>query len=257
MLEREPRLPTNREHLAWAYCCLALALGSSSTAASGPRPLHPTATNSPATSLQLTNAPFKRVAPGVFELGKVRLDKQQRTVQFPAAINMAEGLLEYAVVAMNGKLHESLLMTEADPVHIHLAMLLLGAKGETNPPATSTTAPPVIAGDKVNVWVDWKWHGTERRVRIEQMIYNLETRSPVSRGPWTYNGSRVVEGTYLAHRDGSIVALITDPDALINNPRPGRDNDQIWFVNTDAVPRADTPVQVTVELNPTTKPVTK
>jgi hypothetical protein len=240
-----------------AYCGLALALGSLSVTAGGPWPLHPSATNSASTILQLTNAPLKRVAEGVFALGKVRLDKNQRAVKFPAAINLAEGLLEYAVVAANGKLHESLLVTEADPVHIHLAMLLLGAKGETNPPAASDTDPLVITGDKVNVWVDWKSGATDRRVRIEDLVFNLETLSPVSRGPWTYNGSRVVEGTYLAHRDGSIVALIADPDALINNPRSGRDNDQIWFVNTNAVPRADTPVQVTVELKPTPEPVAK
>ena len=233
------------------------ALVSLSALGNGPRPLHPSATNSAVTSLQLTNAPLQRVGPGVFALGKVRLDKPQRTVSFPASINMAAGLLEYAVVAAQGKLHESLLMTEADPVHIHLAMLLIGAKGETNTLPSDPPARTGIAGDNVTVWVNWKPDGTERRVRLEDLVFNLATRSPASRGPWTYNGSRVVEGTYLAQRDGSIVALITDPDALINNPRPGADNDQIWLVNTNALPRADTPVQVELELNPPLKPVTK
>jgi hypothetical protein len=188
------------------------------------------------------------VGEGVFELGKVRLDKRKRAVSFSAWVNMAEGLLEYAVVGVNGKLHESLLVTEADPVHIHMAMLLLGAKGQTDAVSSGSADSLVISGDKVDMWVNWKSGGRERRVRLEDMIINLETGLTASTGPWIYNGSRVVEGTYLARRDGSMVALITDPDALINNPRPGRDNDTIWFVNTNTVPRAGTAVQVVVEL---------
>jgi hypothetical protein len=70
----------------------------------------------------------------------------------------------------------------------------------------------------------------------------------MSRGDWVYNGSRVVEGTFLARRDGSLVAIISDPDALINNPRPGRDDDEIWRVNDKLTPPAGTPVQITIEL---------
>ena len=67
------------------------------------------------------------------------------------------------------------------------------------------------------------------------------------RGEWIYNGSRIVHGTFLAHRDGSIVAVIADPDALVNSPRPGRDDDEIWTANRALVPPVGTPVEVTVE----------
>ena len=70
----------------------------------------------------------------------------------------------------------------------------------------------------------------------------------MTRGEWRYNGSRVVEGNFLGQREGSIVAVIADPDALSNNPRPGRDNDQIWQVHTNAVPPVGTPVRITIQL---------
>jgi len=233
----------------WASCCLALVLGGLPALANGPRTLNTQATNAPAADLQWTNAPLKQVAEGVFELGKVRLDKAKRTVTFPAAVNMSEGMLEYALVTTYGKLHESLLVTEADPLHLHLAMLLIGAKGGTNRLAASGTELIEVSGDQVRLWVNWKAGAAERRVPMEDLVFNLETHAPVSRGPWTYNGSRLIEGQYLARLDGSIIALITDPDALINNPRPGRDNDVIWLVNTNAIPRAGTRVQVAIEIH--------
>ena len=70
----------------------------------------------------------------------------------------------------------------------------------------------------------------------------------MSRGNWVYNGSRIVEGTFLAQRDGSVVSIIRDPDALINNPRPGRENDEIWQVNTNLVPPLNTPVELLIQL---------
>jgi hypothetical protein len=47
---------------------------------------------------------------------------------------------------------------------------------------------------------------------------------------------------------GSIASLITDPDAQINSLTPGHDNDRIWMVNTNELPAAGTPVQITIKL---------
>ena len=55
------------------------------------------------------------------------------------------------------------------------------------------------------------------------------------------------ETIFLAQREGSVVAVIADPDAMINNPRPGRDNDQLWQINTNTVPPIGTVVQFTIQ----------
>jgi hypothetical protein len=194
-----------------------------------------------------TNAPLKAVAPGVFELGKVRLNKTEGSVSFPAVINLSPGLIEYLVVTENGKIHESLLRTEVEPFHIHTAMLLIGAKGAgTNMfPEKPTGALP---GDKINLEVSWKIEGKKHNRRGEELVYNGQTKSTMSQGHWIYNGSRIFEGTFIAQQDGSIVSLIEDPDALINNPRPGRESDEIWEVNTNGLPALNSPVEVKLTL---------
>jgi len=58
----------------------------------------------------------------------------------------------------------------------------------------------------------------------------------------------VVRGTFLAQRDGQIAALIDDLDAMVNNPRPGHDNDQIWQLDSNTLPPLGTPVEVTFKL---------
>lgn len=195
----------------------------------------------------VTNAPLKQISVGVFEIGAVRLDKTKRTVSFPGAVNMDRGLVEYFLVHATGKTHESVLRTEAEPYHIHVASLLLGAKGATNSAAGSGGVRAPVIGDDASMFVSWQTNGVEKRVPVEDWIFNLETKSTMTRSEWKYNGSRVVEGIFLAQREGSVVAVIADPDAMINNPRPGRDNDQIWQVNTNTVPPVGTPVQFTIQ----------
>src|ERR1041384_1854737 len=95
-------------------CVLALCLAQ---AAAGPVPF-----NTPDASAKPPAAPaLKKLAPGVFELGKVRLDKNQKSLRFPAVLNMNKAIAEYLLVHKRGKTHESLLTTEVEPYHIHVA----------------------------------------------------------------------------------------------------------------------------------------
>ena len=216
-----------------------------------------------------TNAPIKSVGAGVYELGAVRLDKVQKSISFPAAINMNEGLIEYWLVSSGGKLHESLLRTEVEPYQIHLAMLLVGAQaGATNLPAPNREAKPSspqptffsktnlpanlntskLVGDRVSLSMSWNGSGREKSCQADETVLNQQTKALMSRGDWVYNGSRVIEGNFIAQRDRSIVSIISDPDALINNPRPGRETDEIWQVNSTNVPPVGTVVQVTIKM---------
>jgi len=54
---------------------------------------------------------IEKVSPGVFRIGDVLINKQERSVTFPAEVNLDRGLLEYLLVRMGGKTHESLLRT--------------------------------------------------------------------------------------------------------------------------------------------------
>ena len=95
-------------------------------------------------------------------MGQVRLDKNQRTVRFPAAVNQTNGAIEYLIVTSSGKTHESLLRTDAEPYHIQLAFLLLGAKGAgTNSFPENNSLP--LPGEEVEIEGDDRRAGAPGR----------------------------------------------------------------------------------------------
>ena len=194
-----------------------------------------------------TNPPLKTIAPGVLELGLVRLDKKQGSVTIPAFVNLKEGIIEYLLVTSGGKTHESVLRTDAEPHHIHVAMLLLGARGAgTNElPADPALSLP---GDDVSVEVVWKKGTREKRARAESLVLDRKRKAAMTKGDWTYTGSRIREDGFAAQADGSIISLITDVDALVNNPRPGREDDDRWLAEAKNLPEFNEPVQVVITL---------
>lgn len=203
--------------------------------------------------------PIQEISPGILRVGAVTLDKKAATVTFPAATNMDGGVIEYFLVGEGGKSHESLFVTKAEPYHLHVAMLLIGAKGAPKNNAGGEAPPehldaeylktaPELKGDKVSISVRWKNNGAETGAAAEDLLNNDQTRAPMTRGPWTYNGSEFSRGSFLAQTERSFVALVTDPAALINNPRPGHDNDQIWSINPAKIPPLHTPVEITIKL---------
>ena len=194
-------------------------------------------------SFAQTNKPvLQQVAPNIFQLGSVQLDKEKRTVQFPATVNMTNGLVEYFLVTGTGKLHESVLKTETAPAQIHLAMLFLGTQISTNSIGTN------ISGDKFTIEVSWKNGDAEKRNRAEDLIFDSKSKSTMSGNGWIYNGSKVIDGKFIAQRDGSVVSIISDSLALANSLQSDRDNDEIWFVNTNAIPPLNAKVRVTFKL---------
>ena len=207
---------------------------------------------------------IREVSPGVFQVGGVKLEKAARRVSFPAKLNMTDGPLEYLLVTGQGKLHESILKTDIEPHHLQVAMLLLGAKGMQAAPLTNAPAggpitqggernPPLL-GDPVMVEVAWKDNGKPQRRRIEELVFNKRAKEPMAKGEFTFTGSRVWQGKFIAQTEGSLIALITDPDAVFNNPRPNRDADDTWVVRKQDVPAQDTAVEVSITLVTTAKP---
>lgn len=195
-----------------------------------------------------TNHSVNALGGGVFQAGLVRLDKNSRTITFPAVLNLRDVTVEYAVVHKLGKTHESIFSTEARPQDIHVTMLLLGVKpGMTNAFGADGKAPP--PGDKVFVEVSWTNNGARVASAMEDLVLNRETKKTLSRGEWIYNGSNFSEGAFTAQRDGSIISIHIDPDALINNPRPGRENDDLYIPNAAKLPPLSSRVEVSIRLS--------
>ena len=210
------------------------------------------------------------VSPGVYEIGKLRLDKNTNTLALPAKVNMAEGQLEYLICTPQGSTHESLIVTEVSPGDIHFAMLLLGAKGAgLLTPAPGDAPPgqidaeylkhaPKLKGDNIAIVAKWtNAAGKEQTAALEDWLTMTDTNKAAPRGPWIYTGSMFAEEKFLAQLQGAIAAVVTNPAALINNPRKEANNDQIWVVNKKTVPPADTPLQLTIKLETAPEPKPK
>jgi hypothetical protein len=209
---------------------------------------------------------IRETTPGVFQVGGVKLEKAARRVSFPAKLNLTDGPIEYLLVTGQGKLHESVLRADIEPHHLQVAMLLLGAKGMQADPLTNapTGGPitqgggrnPPLPGDAVVVEVTWMQDGKQQRRRLEELVFNKRAKEPMSKGEFTFTGSRVWEGKFIAQTEGSVIALITDPDAVFNNPRPNRDADDTWVVRKQDVPEQDAAMEVIITVLPTVKPPT-
>lgn len=194
-----------------------------------------------------TNAPVRALGDGRFGIGLVTLDKSARRISFPATVNLREETVEYVVVHKTGKAHESIFRTDARPQDIHLAMLLLDVQPVmTNWFGTDGKAPP--RGDKVRIEVTWADLYSRHQMPVEDLVLNTETSQTLARGEWIYNGSNFSEGAFTAQRDGSIVSVHIDPDALINNPRPGRENDDLYCPHAEKLPPIGTVVTITIRL---------
>ena len=201
--------------------------------------------------------PIEKISDGVMKIGEVTLDKNRMTVSFPGSVNMDHGEVEYLLVQEGGKTHESLLATKALPFHVHVAMLLLGAKippqADVQPPPSAISAAylknaPKPKGPDVMIFVRWVEDGKTVAVHAEDLINDDATKNPMSRGPWVYNGSMVNRGVFLAQADRSIAALVIDPSALVNNERPDSNNDKVWSVAKEKIPKAGTAVEISIQL---------
>ncbi len=207
---------------------------------------------------------LREVLPGLYENGSIRIDKNARRLTFPGKVNMADGTLEYLICTPTGSTHESLLVTDVQPKDIHVAMLLLDAKGAGLLAPAPTAAPPEqinaeylknaprLKGDAITIVVKWKdAAGKERTAPVEDWVANAATKKAAGRGPWIYTGSMFLEDKFLAQSDGAIASLVSNPAALINNPRKGSDNDQIWSVNVKAVPPVATALEIVIQFEAT------
>lgn len=172
---------------------------------------------------------IKEIGPNEVRVGDVRLLKKERTVIFTATVAVRTQPLEYALVHETGKAHEALLVTKVPVQDVHVAVLLLEASGQT----------PMIE-------VSWRKHGGEARMPLADLIRVQQVAPDVLKAnPWTYDGSEFSHGGFAAMREGSLVALVNDPAALVNHKAAASlMRDDVFFANPDKLPSDGVPISV-------------
>ncbi len=201
----------------------------------------------------------RQTGSNTFQLGQVEFDKYLRTVSLPALVAVRTQAVEYALVNVKGKAYESLLTTEATPSDVHLAFLLLGV---SQVPITGdfNKAVTVPETNSLRIEVAWEENGKLANAALCDLMCLVdepasradERREPPARPmpsrSWLYNGSVFDGFGFAAQREGSIIAVIRDSAALVNNPREDRDNDRIHFPNTKLLPPEGVSVRVVLRL---------
>ncbi len=188
--------------------------------------------------------PLRMIAPGIFEIDGCRIIKKENRIEFPAEINMDNGLLEYVLVGNSGKLHESLLRTRVSPYAIQISLLLLGLEG-TPEPLAEQGQNRIPGGDRVQIKVSWKNKGHQQIIPVAQWI--SKGGKAVRTIPWVFTGSVIMDGVFLAQVEKSVIAVYHDPTALIDHQLAEGSNDEIWQVNSATVPPKGTKVKIIIE----------
>jgi hypothetical protein len=251
-------------HLASIGVATLLSLFSTRPAsADQPQPASPAPLESGAANTQdaanentVSGPRVEQISKDVYQVGPVRIDRVKKTASFKAKVNQREGNLEYLLVTPNGSTHESLLVSDISPSHLHFAMLLLGVAPSPQSPASPPSQinadflrqAPAPQGSSIEIQISWKDAGKQKNGPVEDWILNTANRRPAERGPWIYTGSYLNQGSFMAQLDGCLAALVYQPSALINNPREGRNDDSVWEPNPQRLPAAGTPVEVTFRL---------
>jgi len=170
-------------------------------------------------------------------LGSVQVDAAAKTVTATGWVNQTEGLVEVLACGPKGKVHESVFVLALNPLDLQAALLLIGLQPGT--PMEIDTPP---TGAPVDVRVEWQADGETKQVRAETFLWNQAKNQALPETPWTFNGSIIRDGEFMALAEESLVVTYWDPYAILNNPLPCGADDEILVVNSNAVPAYETPV---------------
>ena len=177
------------------------------------------------------------------KIGNVIVNHKERTVSFQAQVNMKEGILEYVCCMPNGKLHESLLVTEADPLHISLGMTLLKfhrfekffpVRNENFEWLPFTEPKPEDYADSyVQIVMTYTENGREQKSDFSDIVVNSQTRKGLNPSDWLYTNSFFYEGAYQASLSGEVISIFASRTSPINYIGDFHDgvNDTGWIVN--------------------------
>ncbi|NIP93341.1 MAG: hypothetical protein GWO24_07755 [Akkermansiaceae bacterium] len=203
----------------------------------------------------------------------VKINLAEHSVDVAGEICLEEGMLELVACTRNTKEHESIVVIKARPMHIHTALLLLGAK-PGNPaihkpvPGDETrwiSVPP--QGGRVKVCLVFKNEKGELVERpIRDFIAPTDPAGTDREGKggkefptdtFLFAGSHLVaegEGprVYLGDRSGNVISIATFGDELLCLPdvHSHQNGALVWQVDKTHLPEVGT--EVTLRLRPIT-----
>ncbi|TAK56660.1 MAG: hypothetical protein EPO24_10970, partial [Bacteroidetes bacterium] len=189
--------------------------------------------------------PIQKIDEFRYKIGNVILDSKRREIMLQGAVNMEKGVVELLACAQGGKLHETVLVIDAVPYHLQVALLLLGLQYKGGLEYQGDARTP--QGDSVEVYVTWSKNGKDTTVRGEDLVWDVKAASSMEHTSWIFVGSKMVEGRFMADQEKSLITTYHDPFTIFDNPLQGGANDELYKVNEQLVPPKGTPVTVSIK----------
>jgi len=230
---------------------------SGSPAVAPPSPPAPSITTSPSAS------PFpsrRQLFPHVW------LDAAARTVEVDCTVpidvhnpNTPTTYLELIACTRDTKDHESLVVTDAKPSHVHAALLLVGGVAGT-PGVWDWSGPALVAYPPTGTIIDVSLRCTRGGESVEEpasmWVVRITDEAPLpavdAEGHWVFAGSREVvrqgKTWYEADGSGTLIGLTTFGGetlgwtTMYNHDSGVAEN--VWIANRQLVPPLGSPVTV-------------
>ncbi len=197
---------------------------------------------------------IEKLADGKVRIGVMTLDPAKRQITMPGAIATWERNIEVLIASPRGRGYESLLVAPVRPFHFQVALLALGLNpGKPAEVVGSNKAP---SGDPVVVYVDYedpKTHA-KKHVRVEELLFDEQTKKPMKEHFWVFVGSRLFDGRYMGDVLGDLIVTMHHPDAIMDNSLVEGTNDYIYNVNDKVCPKPGTLVTITIQAAAKPKP---
>jgi hypothetical protein len=200
-------------------------------------------------------APIKKISDTLMQLANVMVDTQKKEVTVPGHM-LPDQTMEFLATKKGGmKSYESVLELDTDAVTFNLALILIGLEKSRAVAPQGHFDPKAAAGDPVEIFVEWGSGENARKVRGEELLYDLQTKKVVSMGGWVYTGSTVLpDGRYMAEMDGVLIGFVHDPASIIENSVGGGIGAYGSIrLNPDLKLAEGTPIKLTVRALPRQK----
>lgn len=161
---------------------------------------------------------LERLGKDRLRIGAIEIDTARKELTVPGVVN-AVSTLEFVASTRNGlKAYESALSLGTDAISFNTALLLIGMDPAHARLPTRHFDPVPPAGDALEMWLTWKAGDEVRRIAVEELLYDQESKKPVPPAPWVYTGSAFqANGAYLAELDGVLIGFVHSPSPVIEN----------------------------------------
>jgi hypothetical protein len=185
-----------------------------------------------------------QVSEGVYRLGKADIDLNKKTVTLYGKVNMTAGIIELFACTKIGKVHESALVMDIEPIHLQTALILLGL--EFIGGIRYQGDPMTPKGDRVQIWVEWKSGNETKRYRAEDLVYDKPRQSSMPHTDWIFTGSSIKNGFFMSQGTGTLITTYHDPYTILDNPLPEGGDDTVYIVNSQLIPPKGTEIKMII-----------